>query len=88
MNSFETKLEDGEMIFISGYTFGIVYTDNLHHQKIMRGDSGSCIWDCKYGVPIAQITYSHGEEGIGIPLKDIFDEVQDMTGLSVELPRE
>ena len=53
--------------------------------RIRPGDSGSWVWERRYGRPVAQIICEDVLGGIGVSLEHIFDEFEALNGSALRL---
>jgi hypothetical protein len=73
-------------VLIYGWSFALSSSDYNGPPSPRPGDSGSWVYECDLGRPIAQVTWSDGIEGTAIALADIFDAIEDHTGYRPRLP--
>ena len=73
-------------VLIYGWSFALSSSDYDGPPGPRPGDSGSWVYECDFGRPIAQLTWSDGIEGTAVALEDVFDEIEDHTGYRPRLP--
>ena len=76
-----------KMVLLHGYSFAFTTSEQSNGSHGIRpGDSGSWIWDCETGCPVAQVTWGNGIDGMGVPLESVFDEMEAVMGHRPSLP--